>query len=461
MAKKDYSALADAIIEKVGGKANISYLTHCATRLRLNLKDRALVNVEALQSVSGVLGTQWSGDQFQIIIGSYVSELYKDICDKAGIQAQTSIDENLDPNLKKNKFTFYSVIEIISNAVIPSLTVMIGAGMVKVILIFLDLFGLLTTDSSTYQLLFNAADAVYYFLPILVAYGVAKKMGCDPVMGIAMGMFLVAPTFLANIGAGVPMDFLGISVYPKAYNGTFLPAVLSTAIMCPIYQFLEKRIPKIVRNLLAPLCTFLIMIPLAYLVLAPIASIVGDYIAVGVMWVYNHTGFMGVAIFCALLPFLITTGMHYCFAPYWSMLVTSGVGEPFYLISNCIFNINVGITCIVMGFKTKIVENKALFTSAGVSSAVGGISEPALFGALLKNKGALIAVIIGDFIGGAAAGLLGVAAHMWPPSWGVFMIPSFIDSGAGLINALIAVVLGFAVTAIATFILYKDPKTAA
>lgn len=458
---KNHDALANAIIEKVGGKANISYLTHCATRLRLNVKDRALVNVEALQSVSGVLGTQWSGDQFQIIIGSYVSELYKDICDKAGIQAQTSIDENLDPNLKKNKFTFYSVIEIISNAVIPSLTVMIGAGMVKVILIFLDLFGILTTDSSTYQLLFNAADAVYYFLPILVAYGVAKKMGCDPVMGIAMGMFLVAPTFLANIGAGVPMDFLGISVYPKAYNGTFLPAVLSTAIMCPIYQFLEKRIPKIVRNLLAPLCTFLIMIPLAYLVLAPIASIVGDYIAVGVMWVYNHTGFMGVAIFCALLPFLITTGMHYCFAPYWSMLVTSGVGEPFYLISNCIFNINVGIACIVMGFKTKIVENKALFTSAGVSSAVGGISEPALFGALLKNKGALVAVIIGDFIGGAAAGLLGVAAHMWPPSWGVFMIPSFIDSGAGLVNALIAVALGFVVTAVGTFVLYKDPKNAA
>lgn len=461
MAKKDYSALADAIIEKVGGKANISYLTHCATRLRLNVKDRALVNVEALQSVSGVLGTQWSGDQFQIIIGSYVSELYKDICDKAGIQAQASIDENLDPNLKKNKFTFYSVIEIISNALIPSLTMMIGAGMVKVLLIFLDLFKILPTDSSTYQLLFNAADAIYYFLPILVGYGVAKKMGRDPILGIVMGMFLVAPTFLANINGGIPMDFLGISIYPKAYNGTFLPAVLSTAIMCPIYTFFEKRIPKIVRNLLAPLCTFLIMIPLSYLVLAPIASIVGDYLAVGVMWVYNHTGFLGVAIFCALLPFLITTGMHYCFSPYWVAMVTTASGEPFYLISNCIFNINVGIACIVMGFKTKIVENKALFTSAGVSSAVGGISEPALFGALLKNKGALIAVIIGDFIGGAAAGLLGVAAYMWPPSWGVFMIPSFINSGAGLINAVIAVVLGFIVTAVGTFILYKDPKTAA
>lgn len=461
MAKKDHSALVASIMELVGGKDNISYLTHCATRLRLNLKDRALVRPEDLKNTPGVLGTQWSGDQFQIVIGSYVAEVYKALCEKAGMQVQDEIDENLDPSLKKNKFSFYSIIEIISSAVQPSLIVMVGAGMLKVLLIFLDLFGLLKTDSSTYQLLFNAADAVYYYLPILVGYGVAKKMGCEPVLGVVMGMFLVAPTFLANINGGVAMDFLGINIYPKAYNATFLPAVLSTAIMCPLYKFFEQRIPKIVRNLLAPLCTFLIMIPLAYLLLAPIASIAGDYLAVGVMWVYERTGFMGVAMFCAILPFLITTGMHYCFSPYWSMMVTSGAGEVFYLISNCIFNINVGIACIVMGIKTKVIENKSLCTSVGISSAVGGISEPALFGVLLKNKGALIAVIIGDLIGGAAAGLLGVAAHMWPPSWGVFMIPSFIDSGRGLLNCLIAVVLGFVVTAVATFILYKDPKAEA
>lgn len=464
MAKKNYDELAEKILGLIGSGENITFLTHCATRLRMEIKDQSLADLEKIKAIPGVFGAQWSGVQLQIVIGQDVSNVYDVICEKTGLKKQAAIDENLDQNLtegKKNKFSFYSIVEIISNALIPSLVVMIGAGMVKVILIFLDLFGILPMDSSTYQLLFNAADAVYYYLPILVGYGVAKKMGRDPILGIVMGMFLVAPTFLTNVNGGVPMDFLGISIYPKAYNGTFLPAVLSTAIMCPIYTFFEKRIPKIVRNLVAPLCTFLIMIPLAYLVLAPIASIVGDYLAVGVMWVYEHTGFMGVAIFCGILPFLITTGMHYCFAPYWVAMVTTGAGEPFYLISNCIFNINVGIACIVMGFKTKIVENKALCTSAGVSSAVGGISEPALFGVLLKNKGALIAVIIGDLIGGAAAGLLGVAAHMWPPSWGMFMIPSFINSGAGLINCLIAVVLGFTVTAVATFVLYKDPKTEA
>lgn len=460
MAKKNYDELANKILGLIGGGENITFLTHCATRLRLEIKDQSLVDLEQIKAIPGVFGAHWSGAQLQIVIGQDVANVYDVICEKTGLKKQAAVNENLDQDLtegKKNKFSFYSIVEIISNAVIPSLVVMIGAGMVKVLLIFLDLFGILPTGSSTYQLLFNAVDSVYYFLPILVGYGVAKKLGRDPILGIVMGMFLVAPTFLANVGGGVPMDFLGISVYPKAYNGTFLPAILCTAVMCPIYTFFEKRVPKIVRNLIAPLCTFLIMIPLAYLVLAPIASIAGDYLAVGVMWVYNHTGFMGVAIFCALLPFLITTGMHYCFSPYWAAMVTT-TGEPFYLISNCIFNINVGIACIVIGLKTKIVENKALSTSAGISSAVGGISEPALFGVLLKNKGALIAVIIGDLIGGAAAGLLGVAAHMWPPSWGMFMIPSFIDSGAGLVNCLIAVALGFVVTAVATFVLYKDPK---
>lgn len=462
MANK-YDALADQIIQLLGGKANISFLTHCATRLRLNLKDRALLKEEEVKAAEGIVGARWSGDQFQIIIGSHVAEVYKLLCEKTGLQAQAAVDENLDQALtkgKKNKFNFYSIIEIINSAITPSLVVMVGAGMIKVLLIFLELFGFLTTESSTYQILFNAADSVYYYLPILVGYGVAKKMGCDPVLGLVMGMFLVAPTFLANVNGGVAMDFLGISIYSKAYNATFLPAVLSTALMCPIYRFFEKRVPKIVRNLVAPLCTFLIMIPVAYLVLAPIASILGDYLAVGVMWIYERTGFMGVALFCAFLPFLITTGMHYCFFPYWGTILSAGTGEFFYLISNCIFNINAGIACIVIGMKTKVIENKSLCSSVGISSAVAGISEPALFGVLLKNKGALAAVMLGDLIGGAAAGLLSVAAYMWPPSWGVFMLPIFIDStGKGLVNSLIAVALGIVVTAVGTFFLYNDPKT--
>lgn len=461
MTKKN-DVLVENIIESLGGKDNISFITHCTTRLRTTLKDKGLIDDDTIKGIQGVIDCRWTGDQLQIIIGPQVADVYDVICDKTGLQKQDAINETLDVNLvevKKNKFNYYSIVEIISHALQPSLFVFVGVGMIKVLLIFLELFGILSTDSSTYLLLFGAADAVFYFLPVFVGYGVAKKMGCEPILGVVMGAFLVAPSFIANVNSGVAMDFLGIGVYPKAYNSTFLPAVLCTVVMCPIYSFFEKKIPKIIRNLVAPLCTFLIVIPLAYILLAPIASIVGDYLAVGIMWIYNMTGFMGVAMFCAVLPFLITTGMHFCFYPYWGTVLAAGGAEYFYLISNCIFNINAGIACIVIGLKTKIIENKSLSTSVGISSLVGGISEPALFGILLKNKKALLAVIIGDFIGGAAAGLLSVAAHMWPPSWGIFMIPSFIDSGMGLVYCVIAIVAGALITAIGTFILYQDEQS--
>lgn len=457
-----YDVLADNILSALGGKDNISFFTHCTTRLRVSLKDKGMIDEETIKGIEGVIGCRWTGDQLQIIIGPHVPEVYDTICDKAGLEKQDKVDESLDEELidtpkKKNKFNFYFIIEIIAYALQPSLFLMIGAGMVKVILLLLTFVGL-STDNPTYQLLFNAADAVYYFLPIIVGYGVAKKIGSEPAIGMVVGMFLVAPVFIENVNNGVAMNFLGISVYPKAYSSTFLPAILCTVPTCYLYGFLEKRVPAVIKNLVAPLVTFLVMIPLSYVVLAPLASIVGDYLATGVMWLYNLTGFVGVAMFCGILPFLITTGIHFCFSAYWIPEVTSAGGELFYLISNCIFNINVGVACAVIGLKTKIIEQKSVAISAGISSAVAGISEPALFGVVLKNKRALAALIIGNIAGGATAGLLRVAAHMWPASWGMFMLPSFVDpaTGQGFVNALIAVVVGVAVTAVATFILYKD-----
>ena len=458
---KKHNKLVEGIVAALGGKDNITYLTHCTTRLRASLKDRGIVDDATLKKIDGVIDCRWTADQIQIIIGTYVAEVYDELCDYAGLQRQAAIDENLDGDLnngekkRKNKFNFYFIIEIVSSALSPALTMFVGAGMIKVLLIFLELFGILTNDSSTYQLLYNAADAIYYFMPIFIGYGVAKKLETDPAVGLAMGAILVAPTFIANVNGGTAMDFLGINVYLKAYNGTFLPAILTTTLACVLYKFLDKRVPTIVKRLVTPLVTLLIMTPLSYLVLGPIASIIGDYIAAAVMWLYNLTGFVGIAIFGILLPLLITTGMHFCFSPYWSAMVTAPGGEVFYLISNCIYNINAGIACIVLSIKTRNIEDKSLFSSTGVSSIVAGVSEPALFGVLLKNKKALYSVMIGNALGCAAAGLLHVTAHMWPPSWGVFMIPAFIDSGTGLINTLIAVAIGIIGTAVATFILCK------
>lgn len=461
--EKKYDELAKEILSVLGDKDNISFFSHCATRLRASVKDRGLLKEDEIRKIKGVIDYRWTGDQIQIIIGTHVNDVYDEICDIAGFEKQKPVDECFSDDLQdksdeSKSFNFYYIVELISSALIPSLAVFVGAGMIKVLLIFLNLLNLLPEDGSTYQILFNASDSIYYFMPLFIGYGVAKKMNSELTVGLAMGAILVAPTFIANVNENIPMDFMGISIYLKAYNGTFLPAILSTSVACILYDFLEKRIPIIVRQLIAPLITLLIMIPLTYIVLGPIASIIGDYLAAAVMWIYGMTGFVGIAFFGVILPLLITTGMHYCFSPYWAAMVTTPGGEVFYLISNCIYNINAGVACIIMSLKTKSLENKSLFTSTGISSMIAGVSEPALFGVLLKNRRALYSVMIGNAIGCGVAGILHISAHMWPPSWGVFMIPAFINTGSDLFYCLIAIALGIISTAIMTFILYRGKE---
>ncbi len=452
-----YDVLADDILSSLGGKDNISFFTHCATRLRLSLKDMTVVDEEAIKAITGVVGCHWVGTQLQIIIGLHVTEVYDTICDRAGLKKEAPIDERPDDTAEKSSFRLYRIIEVVGYALEPSLPFMVGAGMVKVVLLLLTYVGL-SQDAATYQLLYGAADAVYRLLPIIVGYGVAKKIGSEPAIGVVVGMFLVAPGLMSE--GGVTLDIWGISVHLKDYGSTFLPAIFCTVPTCYLYAFLEKRVPAVIKVLVAPLATFLVMIPLSYIVLAPLAAAIADLIATGVMWIYDLTGFIGVAIFCGVLPFLVMTGMHICFSAYWVSQVVSAGGEPFYLISHCIFNIDIGIICAVIAAKTKSTEKRAVALSAGVDAAIKSVSEPALFGILMQDKRTLAALVIGNVAGGAVAGLLKVSGHMWPAGWGMMMLPSFIDTatGEGLINALIAIGVGVIVTAIATSVLYRDEK---
>lgn len=168
---KNYDALAASVVELVGGKANISFLTHCVTRLRFNLKDRGLVNLVEIKKVPGVLGAQWSGDQLQVIIGQAVADAYEAVCKKTGLAKQAAVEENLDGDAPKGPRSVKDVVDVIFGGIAGSLTplipALIGCGMIKVILIFLDMLHV-PADNATYQLLSFAGDAGFYFLPILI-----------------------------------------------------------------------------------------------------------------------------------------------------------------------------------------------------------------------------------------------------------------------------------------------------
>ena len=250
----NYNEISSKIVDLVGGKDNISYFTHCVTRLRFNLKDEKKVNKEEIDKLKGVLGSQWQNGQLQVIIGQAVGDVYKEICEANGLTVEKAIDENVDevPAKKGIKGVIDKIFDGVSGSLTPFIPALIGSGMIKVILIFADMLGADAT-SGTYQLLSFAGDAGFYFLPIIIGAFAAKKFGANQGLGMVIGGMLVYPSFAASSG----LNFLGIPVYSNSYSSTIIPIILSCAVMAPIERFFAKHSPEILRSVLEPLCTIL------------------------------------------------------------------------------------------------------------------------------------------------------------------------------------------------------------
>ena len=455
----NYEQISSNIVDLVGGKDNISYFTHCVTRLRFNLKDASKAKKEEIDKLQGVLGSQWQNGQLQVIIGQAVGDVYKKICEDNGLTMEKAVDENVDdvPAQKGIKGIIDKVFDGISGSLTPFIPALIGSGMIKVILIFADMLGADAT-SGTYQLLSFAGDAGFYFLPIIIGAFAAKKFGANQGLGMVVGGMLVYPSFAAATG----LNFLGIPVYSNSYSSTIIPIILSCAVMAPIEKFFAKHSPEILRSVLEPLCTILVMIPLAYCVLGPIGSFLGQYLSAFVLWLYNTIGFIGVALFAAIMPFVIMTGMHGAFVPYLlQMLTDPTIGyEPIFFPALIISNINQGVAALAVALKTKSAELKSTSLSTAVTAIVAGVTEPAMYAVNFKYKTPLYGAMIGSAVGGLVAGIFKCAIQAFAGASSIIALPLFVSANNpnNLMFMIIATVIGMVVTFIATWILYKEEK---
>ncbi len=461
--EKNYEQLVNEIIDLVGGKDNISLFTHCVTRLRFNVKDKGIVDSEKIAALKGTAGTKWVGNQLQVIIGQHVDDVYQAICKKYGLTAESKIDENLDAPVKKEKLTiksfFSTIADVISSSLIPFIPVLIGAGMIKVLCLLLTTFNIMDANSSTYTILSIVGDAGFYFLPVFVGKGAAKKFGADEGLGMLMGLMLVAPSFVSLVDSGAEITFLGIKVYSGSYSYMVFPVILSCAVMAPIEKFFKNHSPKMLRVIVEPFCTLLVMIPLAYIVLAPLGAILGTYITAFLMWLYNTTGFIGMAILGALYPFLVITGMHNATTPYWLESFEKFGYEPIVSPIDCLNNINQGVAAIATACKTKNAEIKSTGFTCGMTALVAGISEPSLFGNNLRYRIPLIGACIGNFVGAGFCGLFKVYCYNVYGTGGLFAVPCYIGpTSSNLILYLCGMLLGAVATFVFTYVFYKDEK---
>lgn len=458
MANK-HEVLAKNILENVGGKSNITTVMHCYTRLRLNLKDTSLVDLKEIKKLD-VIGAQFMGEQLQVVIGNEVNEVYEAVANLTGLQ----IDDGKEAPQTKTagkKYTvksiFSSIIDGIVGCMIPLIPILMASGILKAVILLIQQFQLLSPDSPTCVVLSFIADAAFYFLPVIVGSFAAKKFGADIALGGMLGGALIHPDFIAMVGEGTSLSIFGLPVYPASYSSTIIPIILSVWVMSYVERFISKHSPKSLRSVLEPVLTILIMAPLALCVLAPLGAMLSSGFAALLTWFYDTLGIAAVAIFSALVPWVVMSGMHIGTVPIsMASIAETGIDKimmPPFLISN----FTQGAACLAVGIKSKSAKLKTFAFSSAFSNIIPGVSEPGMYGITLKYKTPMWGAMIGAAAGGLYFGITGVGALSFL-SPNIFALSGYIGTGDyanNFVNAVIGIVIGFVIAFIATMILYK------
>ena len=480
MASK-YDGLARIIIQNVGGKSNIISVAHCITRLRFKLKDESKANKEVLESTDGVIKVMQAGGQYQVVIGNQVNDVYDAVLEVGHLTAAGAVDEEgnaVEETAGGGKKSPVSLlIDVISGTLQPTLGVLAATGIIKGLLALFDFLGLIPAASGTYQVWYAVADGFFYFLPIILGYTAAKKFKVNEFIGMAIGIALCYPamvnstagTVLGTVFTGTAFEmsyyltFFGIPVIMPAsgYTSSVVPIILAVAIAAPIEHWLKKVIPDAIKLFVVPFVTLIVMVPLTYLLIGPIASILCSILSLIFNVIYGIPvvgGIIGGVLIGAFWQVLVIFGLHWGLVPL-AMINYGLLGYDFIL--SPYFCVSFAQTFVVLAIilKTKDEKLKKIAIPAFISG-IFGVTEPAIYGVTLPKKTPFIYSCIAGAIGGAFTGLMGTRSYSIG-GLGLFGLPSFIDTTGvmGLTNMiyiliaiLIASVAGFAMT----YVLYKD-----
>jgi len=433
--------LAKEILEHTGGSENITQLNNCATRLRMNFKDESKIDLNKIKQINGVLGAAKKSGQYQIIIGTDVSN----VCDE--IRKMGQIDESAVPMKSAGKLdTLMDVFASIFTPVIPAIT---AAGMIKAILVICVLLGM-NKESQVYSILNFIADAGFYFLPVMLAFSSARKLGCNPYLAVMMGGILLHPNFAKMVSAGDPVFFLGLPVKLVNYGSSVIPILLAVWMMTYVERFADKISPKPVKFLMKPVLTILIVAPVVLIVLGPLGSYVGTVIAAVTDFLNSRVSWLVPMLMGAFMPLLVLTGMHWSFLPILMTSYTTYGYEAVMGPGSLVSNICQGAAALCVAYKTKDRQFKQQASSAGIT-ALMGITEPAMYGVTIKYKKVLLSVMLGGAAGGFYAGLMGVVRYT-SGTPGLLSLPIFIgENPMNVIHALVSCAIGFCITFVLTW----------
>lgn len=439
--------LAKNIIDLVYGEKNIETVTHCATRLRLNLKDDSKADVEALKKLPGVLTAQFSSGQLQVVIGAKVQAIYNEVTKLASVTETAETESK-----KKASFSISGIIETIAGVFSPTLPVLVGCGMFKAIVSLLTNLHVLEATDNLTVLLSMMGDLIFYFFPFFLAVSAAKKFKVSEYMALALAASYMYPTIMegaAKIAEGGPtaLTVLGLPFLFVNYKSTVIPIILSVWVLGLIHNKIDKLVPDFLKILFSSMLMLLVMVPLQLVVLGPIGSYAGTYIAQAIDWFYNVGGIFSAALLGGTRSLLTMLGMHYALAPLQIQQIAE-TGVSTLLVSALTANFAQSGAAFGTGLALKDKSEKSVAFSTAFTAFLG-ITEPAMYGVNLKYKRPFAIALGSSAVAAAFLSLFHAGAMVYAPP-GLFTLITY--KADSFTFVIIGVAISFLMAAILSYL---------
>ncbi|GAA0822476.1 glucose PTS transporter subunit IIA [Clostridium tertium] len=441
-----YSKLADDIIKNVGGKENIIGLQHCITRLRFNLKDESIANDGILKNMDGVITVMKAMGQYMVVIGEHVPHVYAEVCEKIGMKPYGG--KELREVEEKKASLFNRVLSVVMGGMGPCLNMICASGIVKGLTTLLTFLGVITPEDGVYLLLTAIGDAIFFFLPLMLGFNVAKKLKMDSFLGFLIGAIMCYPAI-----NGVDINLFG-HVFNATYTGTFLPVVFMVAAAAPLERFFKKYVPELVSNFIVPVIVLIIVVPIGFVLIGPIANLIGVGINTGINSLLKVSPIIAGTILAGFYQVFVLFGVHGVLFMFPFMDLMQGI--PSQLMAFTFFSCfaQIGVVLAIY-LRTKDIKLKSIALPAFISG-IFGVTEPAIYGVTLPR----IKMFIISCIGAAASGVVVYFGNIMMYTYtgmGVIGLLGLLNpNGPQILPLILAIAVSFTISFVLAYLIYKD-----
>lgn len=453
MSTIDFKSSAEKIIELVGGLENVSSLTHCITRLRFQLKDndKAMKNKSQLEKVPGVIQVVQSGGQFQVVIGNEVEKMYDQVIllqSQNVSQVSEPSTEEVTPATKK-KITD-KIMEMVSGVIVPILPALMASAFVNIVFILLQMLGMVTAEKGFGFFLQGLGQTCMYFLPVLLGGSAAKYFGLNVYLGNLIGAALIYPTFV-TAGSNVETIklFGSVPMVVLNYSQTVFPVIAAVWIASKLYPAFQKVLPKVLHSIFVPMLTFLLSVFVTMLIVGPGIVWLSFQVSAGMLFVYKLSPIIcGIILGAIWITFIVPLGLHWGFIPiFLSNIGTLGY-EPIAGLLGGIATMSGATFAVALKTNNKDLKSERMgYTLLNLL----GVSEPALFGVILRDKKILRSTVIGGALAGLILALFGSKLYVFGVA-GILGAPAYM-SPDGNMNSLYGFILANIAGFVCSFVL--------